>query len=71
MQEMWVRSLGWEESLEKEMATHSSILAWEDLMDRGAWQAIVHGVTKMTDMTEQINENKDINYPTVHKQGIQ
>ena len=25
---MWVRSLGWEESLEKEMATHSSILAW-------------------------------------------
>ena len=29
MQEMWVRSLGGEESLEKEMATHSSILAWE------------------------------------------
>ena len=25
---MWVRSLGWEEPLEKEMATHSSILAW-------------------------------------------
>ena len=29
MQETWVRSLGWEDSLEKEMATHSSILAWE------------------------------------------
>jgi len=29
MQEMWVGSLGWEDSLEKEMATHSSILAWE------------------------------------------
>ena len=29
MQEMWVRSLGWEKPLEKEMATHSSILAWE------------------------------------------
>ena len=28
MQETWVRSLGWEDSLEKEMATHSSILAW-------------------------------------------
>ena len=28
MQETWVRSLGWEESLEKEMATHSDILAW-------------------------------------------
>ena len=26
-QETWVQSLGWEESLEKEMATHSSILA--------------------------------------------
>ena len=27
-QEMWVRSLGWEDPLEEEMATHSSILAW-------------------------------------------
>ena len=29
MQEMWVQSLGWEEPLEKEMATHSSTLAWK------------------------------------------
>ena len=29
MQETQVRSLGWEDSLKKEMATHSSILAWE------------------------------------------
>ena len=29
MQEIWLRSLGWEDPLEKEMATHSSILAWE------------------------------------------
>ena len=28
MQETWVRSLGWEDPLEKEMTTHSSILAW-------------------------------------------
>ena len=28
MQETWVRLLGWEDPLEKEMATHSSILAW-------------------------------------------
>ena len=28
MQETWVRSLGWEDPLEKEMATHFSILAW-------------------------------------------
>ena len=33
-----VRSLGWEYLFEKEMATHSSILAWKNLMDRGAWQ---------------------------------
>ena len=28
MQEIWVQSLGWEDTLEKGMATHSSILAW-------------------------------------------
>ena len=28
MQEIWVQSLGWEDALEKEMATNSSILAW-------------------------------------------
>ena len=28
------------------MAAHSSILAWRIPMDRGAWQAAVHGVTK-------------------------
>ena len=28
MRETWVRSLGWEDPLEKEKATHSSILAW-------------------------------------------
>ena len=31
MHKVWVQSLGWEDSLEKEMATHSSILAWEIL----------------------------------------
>ena len=29
MQETWIRSLGWEDPLEKEMATHSNILAWK------------------------------------------
>ena len=29
MQETWVQSLGWEDPLEKEMAAHSSILAWK------------------------------------------
>ena len=40
-----VRSLGWEDPLEKEMATHCSILAW-GIVDRGAWWAIVNGVAK-------------------------
>ena len=29
IQETWVQSLGWEDTLERGMATHSSILAWE------------------------------------------
>ena len=37
LQEIQVRSLDWEDPLEEEMATHSSILAWRIPMDRGAW----------------------------------
>ena len=44
--ETWVQSLGQENPLEKEMATHSSILAWRTPMDRGAWWATVLGVEK-------------------------
>ena len=29
LQELWVRSLGWEDPLEKEMATYSSTVTWE------------------------------------------
>ena len=43
--ETWVRSLGWEDLLEKGMATHSSILAWRIPIDREAWGATVHWVT--------------------------
>ena len=42
----WVRSLGWENPLVEGMATHSNILAWRIPMDKGAWWAAVHGVTK-------------------------
>ena len=53
MLETWVQSLGWENLLEDGMATHSSILAWRIPMDRGAWWAIVHGVSKSR--TQQSN----------------
>ena len=46
MQETWVQSLGREDPLEKEMATHSSILAWEITWTREAWWSTVHGVAK-------------------------
>ena len=43
--ETWVRFLGWEDPLEKGMATHFSILAWRISTDRGAW-------CKVSDTTE-------------------
>ena len=46
MTEIWVQSLGWDDPLEKGMATHSSVLVWRIPMGRGAWWATVHGVTK-------------------------
>ena len=52
---MWIRSLGQEDPLEKEMATHSSILAWEIPPTRD-WRETVPGV-KESDMTQQLNNN--------------
>ena len=46
MWETQVRSLVQEDPLEKEVKTHSSILAWKIPMDRGAWQATAHEVSK-------------------------
>ena len=46
MWETWIRSLGWEDLLEKGMAIHSNILAWRIPMDRGARWATVRGVAK-------------------------
>jgi len=46
MPETWIQSPVRKITLEKEMVTHSSILAWENPMDRGAWWATVHGVSK-------------------------
>ena len=47
---MQVQSLGQEDPLEKEMATHSSYSCLENSMDREAW-ATVHGVAKELDTT--------------------
>ena len=46
MQEMRVKPLGWEDLLEKEMATHSNVLSWRIPTDRGAYWATVLGVAK-------------------------
>ena len=52
MWETWVRSLGWEDPLEKGKATHSSILAW-----RIPWivQFMSSRSSKESDMTEQLS----------------
>ena len=60
-QEMRVRSLGWEDPLEKEMATHSRILAW-----RIPWTEEPGGLHspwghKESDMTEQLTLSQMIN----------
>ena len=52
--------------MEKGMATHSSILAWRIPMDRGAWQAIVHGVARVRhDLVTKTNQ------PTKHDEPTQ
>ena len=51
---MRVLSLGQEGPLEKEMATHSSVLAWKNPMGKGAWLATVCGITESY-MIERLN----------------
>ena len=59
MRETWVRFLGWEDRLEKGMASHSSILVWRIYVDRGAWRATVHGVaknrTRLSDLAQHVS----------------
>ena len=56
-QKMWVRSLGQEDSLEKEMATHSKILAWaipwtEELQSMGS-QRVAHDLVIKQEVTSK------------------
>ena len=57
MQETWVRSLGWGDPLEKEMATDSSMLAWEI-----PWTEVPGGLQSMgsqeLDTTEQLKHHR-------------
>ena len=50
-QETQVQSLGWEDPLEEEMATHSSILAWKILCTEESWDF------KSQTLTWQLNNN--------------
>ena len=52
MQETQVLSLGQEDPLEKGMATHFQSSCLENSMDRGAWWATVHGVTKRRTLSD-------------------
>ena len=54
MQETWVQSLCWEDLLEEDMATHSSILAWRIPMDRGTWWVRPWGCKELG-MTENLS----------------
>ena len=54
MQEKWVQSLCQEDSLEKGMVTHSSILAWEIPCAEEPSRDTAHGAAK-TDTTEQLS----------------
>ena len=59
MQEMWIQSLGWEVPLEKEMATHSSILAWEipQTGEPGGLQPMLSQRVRL--LTYQLNNNSN------------
>ena len=54
MQETRVRSLGQEDALEKRLSNPLHYSCLENPMDRGAWWATVHGVTKELDTTERL-----------------
>ena len=65
VQEMRVRSLGWEDPLQKEMATRSSILAWEISVHWVGYQRIGHDlVTKLQQTSPRTGEQTKEAAPT-------
>ena len=67
MRETWVQSLGWEDPLEKEMETHSSILAWKIPWTEEPGRLVSPWGRKGSDMTEQLHFHFTLsqNHPTV------
>ena len=70
LQETRDRSLGQKDPLEEGMATHSSILAWKNLMDGGTWQAIVHGVAKSWTLHFHFNLPLDCTWMVILQMNI-
>ena len=60
MPETWVRSLGWEDPLEKEMATHSSTLAWKIPWMRRSLVGYSPWGRKELDTTERLYKHSQI-----------
>ena len=60
MQETWVWSLGWEDPLEKEMATHSSILAW-----RIPWMEELGGLQSMGSQRVRHNWGSSVHFTSI------
>ena len=61
---MWIQSLGWEDPLEKEMATHFSVLAWEtpQTEESGWLQSMgLQSQTELSDRTASLT--LDLNFP--------
>ena len=68
MQKIRVQSLGWGRSPAEGNGNRLWYSCLGNPMDRGAWQAIVHGVTKESDTTEQQQQQKG-NQPMTHSRS--
>ena len=68
-QETWVRSLGLEDPLQEDMATHSKILAWRIPMDRGAWQATVHGVAESWTQLKRLSVTPQVDSASLRREA--
>ena len=58
MQEIWVQSLGWEDPLEQEVATHCNVLAWKIPWTEGLWWTAGQGVTKSWTQLKQLSMHR-------------